>query len=59
MDFRRIWWRGWLGVAKVSFLNYLVAGRPTGTGYSWSWARPAVLVAGKGIGGMFFFSSVS
>ena len=26
---------------------------------AYSWARPAVLVAGKGRGGMFFISSVS
>ena len=42
---------GWSGGAKVSIL------RPRGVQLilAYSWARPAILVAGKGSGGMFLF----
>ena len=47
---------GWLGVAKVSCtlrhwgVQLILA---------YSWARPAILVAGKGRGGLFFISFVT
>ena len=47
---------GWLGGAKV-----LCISRHRGVQLilAYSWARPAILVAGKGRGGMFFILSVS
>ena len=43
---------GWLGVAKVScFLRH----RGVQLILAYSWARPTILVAGKGRGGMFLF----
>ena len=49
---KRIIYRGWLGVAKVSCIlcHWGVQLRLT-----YSWARPAICVAGKGRGGMFLF----
>ena len=48
--------QGWLGGAKVSFIL-----RHQGIQLilAYSWARPAVLVAGKGRGGCFYFSCFS
>ena len=44
--------RGWSGVAMVScFLRH----RGVQLKLAYSWARPAILVAGKGRGGMFLF----
>ena len=44
--------KGWLGGAKVSFIL-----RHQGAQLilAYSWARPAILVAGKGRGGCFYF----
>ena len=48
--------RRWLGVAKVScILRHLGVQLIL----AYIWARPAIIVAGKGIEGMFFISSVS
>ena len=44
--------RGWSGVAKVSCT---LCHRGVQLILAYSWARPAILVAGKGIGGMFLF----
>ena len=44
-------WRGWLGGAKVCILHHQGV-QPI---LANSWARPAILVAGKGRGGMFLF----
>ena len=45
-----------LGEAKVSFI---VRQRGVQLRLAHSWARPAILAAGKDRGGMFFISSVS
>ena len=49
---------GWLGGAKVSFI---LRHRGVQLILAYSWARPAILVAGKGRGGVFIssFSSLS
>ena len=47
---KRLW--GWLGVAKVSDI---LRHRGIQLILASSWARPAILVAGKGWGGMFLF----
>ena len=44
--------RGWLGGAKVS---YSFRRRGVQLILAYIWARPAILVAGKGRGGMFLF----
>ena len=44
--------RGWLGEAKVSCI---LSHRGFQLILAYSWARPAILVAGKGRGGMFLF----
>ena len=46
---------GWSGVAKVSCI---LCHRGVQLILAYSWARPAILVASKGRGGMFFISSV-
>ena len=46
------WQRGWLGVAKVSCI---LCHRGVQLILAYSWARPAILVAGEGRGGMFLF----
>ena len=43
---------GWLGGAKVSCI---LCHRGVQLILAYSWARPAILVAGKGKGGMFMF----
>ena len=43
---------GWLGGAKVSCI---ICHRGVQLILAYSWARPAILVAGKGRGGMFLF----
>ena len=43
---------GWLGGAKVSFI---LRHRGAQLILAYSWARPAILVAGKGRGGCFYF----
>ena len=47
---------GWSGGAKVWCILYHWGVQPI---LAYSWARPAILVAGKGRGGFFFISSVS
>ena len=47
---RRLW--GWSGVAMVSCI---LRHRGVQLKLAYSWARPAILVAGKGRGGMFLF----
>ena len=47
---------GWSGVAKVSCI---LRHRGVQLILTYSWARPAFLIAGKRIGGTFFISSVS
>ena len=42
--------RGWFGVAKVSCI---LRNRGVQLRLAYSWARPAILVAGKGRWGMF------
>ena len=49
---RPICFRGWLGVAKVSCI---LLHRGIQLILAYSWARPAILVVGKGRGGMFLF----
>ena len=44
--------RGWSGVAMVSCI---LRHRGVQLKLAYSWARPAILVAGKGRGGMFLF----
>ena len=44
--------KGWLGGAKVSFI---LRHRGVQLILAYSWARPAILVAGKGRGGCFYF----
>ena len=44
--------QGWLGGAKVSFI---LRHRGAQLILAYSWARPAILVAGKGRGGCFYF----
>ena len=44
--------RGWSGVAMVSCILHH---RGVQLKLAYSWARPAILVAGKGRGGMFLF----
>ena len=44
--------KGWLGGAKVSFILRHRGVQPI---LAYSWARPAILVAGKGRGGCFYF----
>ena len=48
--FNRAW--GWSGVAMVSCI---LRHRGVQLKLAYSWARPAILVAGKGRGGMFLF----
>ena len=43
---------GWSGVAMASFI---LRHRGVQLKLAYSWARPAILVAGKGRGGMFLF----
>ena len=43
---------GWLGVVKVSCI---LCHKGVQLMFAYSWARPAILVAGKGRGGMFLF----
>ena len=43
---------GWLGVAKVSCI---IRHRGVKLILAYRWARPAILIAGKGRGGMFLF----
>ena len=43
---------GWLGEAKVSCI---LRHRGVQMIFAYSWARPAILAAGKGRGGMFLF----
>ena len=45
-------WRGWSGGAKVLCILHH---RGVQLILAYSWARPAILVAGKGRGGMFLF----
>ena len=45
-------YRGWSGVAMVSCI---LRHRGVQLKLAYSWARPAILVAGKGRGGMFLF----
>ena len=47
---RKTW--GWSGGVKVS---YILCHRGVQLILAYSWARPAILVAGKGRGGMFLF----
>ena len=47
---------GWSGGAKVSSI---LRRRGVQLILAYNWARPAILVAGKGRGGMFFIFSVS
>ena len=47
---------GWLGEAKVSCI---LRHRGVQMIFAYSWAKSAILAAGKGRGGMFFISSVS
>ena len=47
---------GWSGGAKVSCILCHLGVQLK---LAYSWARPAILVAGKGRGGMFFIFSVS
>ena len=49
-------WRQWSGVAKVSCILHHWGVQLI---LAYSWARPAILIAGKGRGGIFFISSVS
>ena len=53
LEYSYICW-GWLGEAKVSCILHH---RGVQLILAYSWARPAVLAAGKGRGGMFFFIS--
>ena len=50
LSFSQNW--GWLGVAKVLCI---LCHRGIQLILAYSWARPAILVAGKGRGGMFYF----
>ena len=49
-------WRGWLGGVKVS---HILHHRGIQLILAYSWAKTAILVAGKGRGGMFLFLLVS
>ena len=51
-----VFFRGWSGGAKVSCILHH---RGVQLMLAYRWARLAILVAGKGRGGMFFISSVS
>ena len=46
------WWGGWLGGAKVLCILHHWGVQLI---LAYSWARPAILVVGKGRGGMFLF----
>ena len=52
----KYWIRGWSGGAKVLCVLHHQGDQLI---LAYSWTRPAIFVAGKGRGGMFFISSVS